>query len=69
MLYQLSYASPDSLILLFSRDTKASPERGVQIERLPHAEPLCNALRGRDRGHFIAPQDFVYGVMRKKDYR
>src|SRR5215475_2742420 len=46
MLYQLSYASPNSLILLLPKDTKASAERGVQIERLSHAEALCNACQG-----------------------
>jgi hypothetical protein len=45
MLYQLSYASPDSLYTPVSKDTKASAERGVQIERLTHAEALCNAVR------------------------
>src|SRR5277367_7177549 len=29
-----------------SKDTKASSERGVQIERLSHAEAYCNALSG-----------------------
>ena len=50
MLYQLSYASPDSLILPFSKTPKHRVKEGVQIERLTHAETLCNASRTEYRG-------------------
>jgi hypothetical protein len=50
MLYQLSYASPDSLILLLPKTPRRLQKEGYSNERLSHVKALRNAsLRLREQ--------------------